>query len=128
MILGLDHVQLAMPRQQENLAREFYSKVLGLTEVTKPEVLAARGGCWFESDHVNVHLGVQKDFVPATKAHPAFVVADLNVFKQRLVLAGYEVIEDDAVPGVDRFYVLDPFCNRLEFIQDGHGFSQRDTF
>src|SRR6187551_1552795 len=74
-VVAIDHVQLAMPAGGEDRARAFYAGILGLAEVPKPPPLAPRGGCWFESDTVKVHLGVEPDFQPATKAHPAFVVA-----------------------------------------------------
>lgn len=122
MILAIDHVQLAMPPQQEDRAREYYRDLLGLQEVPKPEALAPRGGCWFQSGRVAVHLGVQEDFVPAKKAHPAFIVSDLDALKERLESAGYEVIVDTSVPGVKRFHTADPFGNRLEFIQEGQSF------
>lgn len=122
MIIGIDHIQLTMPKGQEEKAREFYEHVLGLPEVTKPPQLAVRGGCWFGSGTVMVHLGVQDDFVPARKAHPAFLVTDLAALRKQLVGAGYEMIEDDAVPGVERFFTFDPFGNRLEFIQEGRSF------
>ena len=125
MITKLDHVQLAMPAGGEERARAFYSGILGLAEAEKPPALAARGGCWFTGSGVHVHLGVEKDFRPATKAHPAFTVRDLAELKAALERAGYEVIPDHAVPGMERFYAHDPFGNRIEFIQHGHGFSQR---
>ena len=81
--VGIDHVQLAMPAGQEDVARRFYTGVLGIPEVPKPPVLAARGGCWFEAGAVRVHLGVEDDFRPARKAHPALVVADLRSFVER---------------------------------------------
>lgn len=124
MIVGLDHVQLAMPPHQEERARAYYGALLGFKEVPKPEGLAGRGGCWFESGPVSVHLGVQHDFVPARKAHPAFVVSDLDALRERLTSAGYEVTVDTAVPGVKRFHTSDPFGNRLEFIQEGESFAQ----
>ncbi len=124
-LTSLDHVQLAMPEGEEERARAFYGTLLGLAEVEKPEPLASRGGCWFESGSVIIHLGVQSDFVPATKAHPAFTVSDLAALHRRLTEAGCEVVWDSALPGVERFYTPDPFGNRLEFIQDGHGFAQR---
>lgn len=124
MITSLDHVQLAIPPGQEDQARAFYGSLLGLREVAKPSSLAARGGCWFAIGRITVHLGVTQDFVPARKAHPAFTVTHLDELRERLASAGYEVIEDTAVPGVHRFYTSDPFGNRLEFIQDGQGFSQ----
>ena len=122
MITGLDHVLLAMPPNQEDRAREFYGSLLGLKEVAKPESLAARGGCWFESGRAAVHLGVQEDFVPARKAHPAFTVTDLDTLRERIANAGYEIVVDTEVPGVKRFHTVDPFGNRLEFIQDGQSF------
>lgn len=125
MLTGVDHVLLAMPEGREEEARSFYGRLLGLPEVEKPESLVSRGGCWFESDSIVLHLGVQRNFVPATKAHVAFTVLDLAKLRKRLENAGYEVVPDTAVPGVERFYAWDPFGNRLEFIQDGQGFSQR---
>ena len=124
-IFGLDHVQLAMPQGEETAARWFYDQLLGLTEITKPPELAPRGGCWFQGQGIDLHLGVQQDFTPALKAHPAFLVANLEAARQTLEKAGVPIIQDETVPGVRRFYVNDPFGNRLEFIQDGDGFGQR---
>ena len=115
-LVRLDHVQLAMPKGRESDAVAFYSGVLGLSEVKKPPVLAARGGCWFESDGVVVHLGVDPDFTPATKAHPAFVVDDLDALAEGLSTVGVELTWDDALEGVRRGYVADPFGNRIELI------------
>jgi len=90
-IRRLDHVQLAMPAGRENDARAFYQGVLGIPEVAKPPQLAARGGCWFEHGDLKVHLGVEADFSPARKAHPAFIVDDLQNLVQRLRDAGHKV-------------------------------------
>ncbi|WHA40734.1 VOC family protein [Agrobacterium larrymoorei] len=116
-ILRLDHVQLAMPAGGEEKAREFYVGLLGLQEQPKPANLAQRGGCWFAAGAVRVHLGVAPDFVPATKAHPAFVVDDLSGFRKRLETAGCHVVEDEPLEGYHRFYVSDPFGNRIEMMQ-----------
>lgn len=124
MIRALDHVQLAMPKGQEDVARRFYGTILGMREVTKPETLACRGGCWFQADGAIVHLGVQEDFVPAKKAHPAFTVADVDELAERLRQAGCALVPDHTLPQRRRFYTFDPFGNRIEFIQDGCGFSQ----
>jgi catechol 2,3-dioxygenase-like lactoylglutathione lyase family enzyme len=124
-VVGLDHVQLAMPAGQEPEARRFYGELLGMQEVVKPAVLAARGGCWFESEGTIVHLGVEVEFAPARKAHPAFRVVDLEECREELAAAGSMVIPDDSLPEVRRIYTLDPFGNRIELIQDGDGFSQR---
>jgi catechol 2,3-dioxygenase-like lactoylglutathione lyase family enzyme len=115
-VVRLDHVQLAMPEGKEDDAVGFYSGVLGLTHVPKPPVLAARGGCWFEDGDVVVHLGVDPAFRPATKAHPAFVVEDLDALVVVLETAGAPVTPDDALEGVHRAYVDDPFGNRIELI------------
>ena len=113
----IDHVQLVMPAGQEELAREFYSELPGLAEVPKPPKLAASGGAWFENEHVHVHLGVDPEFSPAKKAHPAFRVHNLSAWKQRLGDADVELVEDDRLPGFTRFFTHDPFGNRLEFPQ-----------
>ena len=116
MLSAIDHVQLAMPAGEEAKARAFYADLLGLTEVQKPPVLAARGGCWFERGPVRLHLGVEKDFRPAKKAHPALLVSDYDKFVQRLSAAGVQVTPDDANDGVRRCYIQDPFGNRIELI------------
>ena len=114
MALRLDHVQLAMPRGQEAEAERFYVDVLGFVRVPKPERLAARGGCWFvdRASGTQLHLGVEDDFRPAKKAHPAFLVDELDALVRR---AG-TVRWDDELPGVRRCYVDDPFGNRIELI------------
>lgn len=117
MIEAIDHVQLAMPPAAENQAREFYGGLLGLTEVPKPPALAARGGIWFESGPVKVHLGVEDGFRPARKAHPALRVRGLRELVGRLEAAGVAVVDDDLLPGYDRVYVADPFGNRLELLE-----------
>jgi catechol 2,3-dioxygenase-like lactoylglutathione lyase family enzyme len=116
-IVGIHHVQLAMPVGREEEARRFYSLLLGIPETPKPEHLAKRGGVWFESSEVKIHLGVEEDFRPARKAHPALLVKDLPEFIGRLRNAGVAVVEDEPLAGYDRMYVTDPFGNRLEFME-----------
>jgi catechol 2,3-dioxygenase-like lactoylglutathione lyase family enzyme len=113
----LDHVQLAMPAGREDDARAFYRDALGIAEVAKPSHLAARGGCWFERGPLKVHLGVEEDFVPARKAHPAFVVDGLRELATCLQRAGYHVWKDQPLEGYDRLYVDDPFGNRIELME-----------
>ena len=115
------HVQLAMPEGAEEEARRFYGGVLGMAEVPKPEALAKRGGAWFRSGEVELHLGVEADFRPARKAHPGIRVDALAELAGRIEAGGVEVRWDDAFPGHRRFYVDDPFGNRLEFIEPGTG-------
>jgi catechol 2,3-dioxygenase-like lactoylglutathione lyase family enzyme len=116
-IIGLDHLQLAMPRGREAEARAFYGGILGLAELTKPPNLAARGGVWFALGRLQLHLGVEEEFRPARKAHPAFLVRDLTGLRERLVRQGFAPYEDEPLAGYERFYVADPFGNRLEFLQ-----------
>jgi catechol 2,3-dioxygenase-like lactoylglutathione lyase family enzyme len=116
-LAGLHHIQLAVPAGQEAACRDFWGGVLGLTELAKPPVLAARGGCWFAGGGLEVHLGVEADFAPARKAHPGILVAGLDGLAARLEASGVEVIWDEALPGYDRFHAHDPFGNRLEFLQ-----------
>jgi catechol 2,3-dioxygenase-like lactoylglutathione lyase family enzyme len=117
-VTAIDHVQLAMPPGREEDARRFYGDPLGLPERPKPPGLAARGGVWFESPTVKIHLGVEADFRPARKAHPALLVRDLRALVAVLKAAGHAVTEDGPVDGRDRVYVDDPFGNRIELIED----------
>jgi catechol 2,3-dioxygenase-like lactoylglutathione lyase family enzyme len=116
-ITGIDHVQVAAPAGCEEAARAFYGALLGLAELPKPEALRARGGCWFLAGAQELHVGVEAPFVPALKAHPGFVVTDLDELRARLTDAGIETKADDRVPGSHRFFAADPFGNRLEFRQ-----------
>ncbi len=116
-VIGLDHVQLAMPVGREADAEAFYSGVLGIPRVPKPAVLEARGGCWFERGGLRVHLGVEADFRPARKAHPALAVRGLDAVVARLRSQGIEVRPGDGVAGMEQAYVDDPFGNRLELVE-----------
>jgi catechol 2,3-dioxygenase-like lactoylglutathione lyase family enzyme len=116
-ILGFHHVQVAMPAGREDDAVAFYAGVLGLEEVPKTGELAGRGGAWFRSGSVELHLGVEEGFVPARKAHPALLVDDLAALEERLRGAGVEPIPDVELEGHRRVYVSDPFGNRLELIE-----------
>jgi catechol 2,3-dioxygenase-like lactoylglutathione lyase family enzyme len=123
-IVGLDHVQLAMPAGGEAQARAFYGGLLGLREVPKPAQLAARGGCWFEGPGTQLHLGVEAEFAPARKAHPALRVDDLEACRALLAGVGVPITPDDTLPHLRRFYAADPFGNRIEFLQDGDGYAE----
>ncbi len=117
-ILSIDHVQLAMPKGEEEKARTFFINVLGFVEIPKPAALANRGGAWFESGNVQLHIGVEKDFRPARKAHPAFVVDDLDAMLEKIRHAGYEA--DTSQPPLDgykRAHIFDPFGNRIELME-----------
>ena len=117
-IIGLDHVQVAAPPGCESDARWFYGELLGLVEVEKPESLKRRGGVWFACGRQQLHVGVTEDFQPATKAHPAILVGAeaLDRAAARLTSAGIQVRFDDAIPATRRFYVTDPWGNRLELV------------
>ena len=114
--VSIDHVQVAIPVGSEDVARAFYVGVLGLTEVPKPPEMAARGGAWFESGVVRVHVGVEESFVPAAKAHPALTMRGLRRF---VLDSGIGATWNDELAGVVRCHVLDPFGNRLELIEAG---------
>jgi catechol-2,3-dioxygenase len=117
MITGLDHVQVAAPPGSESEARAFYGRLLGLPELPKPPALQSRGGAWFQCGAQQLHVGIEPDFTPAAKAHPALAVDsphELDALAERLTLAGAAVHWDDAIPG--RFYTEDPWGNRLELL------------
>jgi len=122
--MRIDHIQLAMPPGNEEVAREFFAGILGMQETEKPFPLSERGGVWFVKDEAVVHVGVEKEFRPQKKAHPAFLVREIDTLAARLKDAGCVVAWDEALPDRRRFYSADPFGNRLEFITDGHGFTQ----
>ena len=105
-----------MPEGRELEAVAFYNGVLGIPRAPKPPNLAARGGVWFERGDLRIHLGVEADFRPARKAHPALIADDLSRLRKRLEGAGIEVVVDEPLVGFDRFYVNDPFGNRIEFL------------
>jgi catechol 2,3-dioxygenase-like lactoylglutathione lyase family enzyme len=116
-IIGIDHVQLAMPAGGEDQARLFYGEILGLPEMPKPPELARRGGCWFENDRVKIHLGVDKLFHPATKAHPGLLVDGLKSIIERCRTRGFDILDDAPLPAYDRVFLSDPFGNRLELME-----------
>ncbi len=116
-IRAIDHVQLAMPSGQEQAAIAFYEGLLGIPNVPKPAHLAVRGGCWFEDETVKIHLGVDDDFRPARKAHPALLVDDLDSLTAQLVGHGVEVRSGDDSEGLRQRYVDDPFGNRIELLE-----------
>ena len=117
MLAAVDHVQLAAPPGSEDALRAYYAGVLGMTEIPKPPVLAARGGCWFQAGPVQLHLGIERDFRPAKKAHPGLRVTDLESYAARLASHGAPVTWDDDLPGHRRFFSEDPVGNRLEFLE-----------
>jgi catechol 2,3-dioxygenase-like lactoylglutathione lyase family enzyme len=114
---AIDHVQLAIPPGGEAAARAFYGAVLGLAEQAKPAEMAKRGGCWFARGTLKVHLGVEDPFHAARKAHVAFRVDDVADLAERARAAGFEVVDDRALPGHERAFIFDPFGNRLEFLK-----------
>jgi catechol 2,3-dioxygenase-like lactoylglutathione lyase family enzyme len=114
--LTIDHVQLAMPASGEDKARRFFADLLGMIEVPKPPALAKRGGCWFRSGKVELHLGVEQDFRPAIKAHPALICHDYDALITKLKAANVTVKEDSEIPETRRSHIRDPFGNRIELI------------
>lgn len=113
----IDHVQLAAPRGSEDIARSFYSRILGFEEVEKPEMLKKRGGVWFSFGENQVHIGIEEPFASAKKAHPAFEVENIEQLKNHLNHHNVEYILDDNLPGANRIYVHDPFGNRIELLE-----------
>jgi len=115
--LTIDHIQIAAPEGCEDAAREFYGKILGLDEIEKPEQLRPRGGCWFRCGDRQVHIGIDGNFRPAKKAHPAFALLNLEALRTNLIAHGVRIVEDSGLPGTRRFYAEDPWGNRVEFVE-----------
>jgi catechol 2,3-dioxygenase-like lactoylglutathione lyase family enzyme len=116
-IKKIDHIQLAAPKGCEEAARNFFGEILGLMEVEKPDELKKRGGVWFEFGTFQLHIGVEVPFSPSKKAHPAFVVENIEELKRHLSKNEITFQEDDNLPGASRIHVNDPFGNRLEFLE-----------
>ena len=115
--LGIDHVQLAAPPHNASLAKAFYSDKLGFKEIPKPDNLTLKGGLWFQIGKQQLHIGVENNFSPAKKAHPAFAVHNATEVRKNLELQEVEIIYGDELEGADRFYIYDPFGNRIEIIE-----------
>ncbi|WP_310620494.1 VOC family protein [Flexibacterium corallicola] len=116
-IIGLDHIQIAMPKGEEEKTRHFYGQTLGFEEVDKPAEIRGRGGAWFQAGPVNLHVGVQEDFVPARKAHPGFLVESLSDMEAKLEAGGYEFAHEKQIKGYRRLFTEDPFGNRIELME-----------
>ena len=116
-ITGLDHVQVAIPKEGEEKAREFYSGILGLKEVEKPPHLKVRGGAWFQCGSQQIHVGTVDSFLPAKKAHPAIIVRNILALRSHLESFGLKPRDEEPLPGATRFFLDDPFGNRLEFLE-----------
>ena len=117
LIKRIDHIQLAAPIGSEDEARSFFQGVLSLDEVEKPHELKKNGGVWFSNGHIHIHVGIEEPFIPAKKAHPAFEVSDIEALASQITEKGVSIQHDDRLPGAKRFYVSDPFGNRLEFLE-----------
>ncbi|PLR95108.1 VOC family protein [Bacillus sp. T33-2] len=114
---AIDHIQLAAPKGSEDMAREFFGNTLGFAEIEKPEELKKRGGVWFGIGKVQIHIGIEEPFIQARKAHPAFEVENIKALMKHLKENNIEIIEDNNLPGAERFYVNDPFGNRIEILE-----------
>ncbi len=117
-ILRLHHAQITIPKGAEEQGRDFYCKLLGLSEIEKPESLQGRGGFWLQVGDRQVHVGTE-DGVDrkATKAHLAYEVDDIEAWQARLREHGIVILDAVPIPGYARFEIRDPFGNRVEFIQ-----------
>jgi catechol 2,3-dioxygenase-like lactoylglutathione lyase family enzyme len=116
-VVRIDHIQIAAPEGCESAAREFYGSLLGMKEIEKPAILRVRGGCWFECGPQQLHIGVERNFHAAKKAHPAFEVLQLDLLREAFLARGLTVLDDDNLPDARRFYAEDPWGNRLEFVE-----------
>src|SRR5699024_9991246 len=114
---AIDHVQLAAPKGSEDITRKFFKDILGFTEVKKPETLQKQGGVWFTYGNCHIHVGVEDHFSAAKKALPAFEVEDIERLKKHLIANDIAITEDDRLPGANRFYLTDPFGNRIECLE-----------
>ncbi len=116
-ITAIDHIQVAAPQGAEAAARNYYGTILGMDELEKPPVLRARGGCWFQCGGQQIHIGIENEFRPAKRAHPALRVSNFDELRSRLLSEGFEVRDSSEIPGTRRFFSDDPWGNRIEFVE-----------
>ena len=116
-IVGLNHMQLEAPAGCEQAARAFFGDLLGLPEIPKPANLQGRGGAWFACGAQQIHIGVAANFEPRRKGHPALEVRGLDAWRARLAAANVPIVEDEPLPGWNRFYIADPWGNRIELLE-----------
>ncbi len=116
-ITVIDHVQIAVPKALEAQSLAFYRDVLGLTEIPKPEELRARGGAWFQTGNLQMHVGIDPDASPRSKRHVCFLVSDLTVARAKVVSKGVAIEEENVAEGLSRFFIRDPAGNRIEIGQ-----------
>jgi catechol 2,3-dioxygenase-like lactoylglutathione lyase family enzyme len=117
----LDHIQICIPKSKEEDARNFYSGIIGLKEISKPAALLSNGGLWFEIADIQLHVGTE-DEINRSKRHPAFEVFDLESAKTFLISKGILIKEETEIPGQQRFSFKDPFGNRIEFLEKNKNF------
>lgn len=113
----IDHIQLAAPKNSEDIYRPFFKDILGFEEIEKPDTLKKNGGVWFATGNIQIHIGIEEPFLPAKKAHPAFEINNLEGLKGHLAKNNIPFIEDDKLPGANRIYLFDPFGNRIEVLE-----------
>lgn len=118
MFKRLDHIQLCIPIGKEEEARAFYTGILGLTEIEKPDALKSNGGLWYQIADIQLHIGVE-EVTNNSKRHPAFEVEELDEVRMHLQKHGVRIKEDTPIPGVKRFSFFDPFGNRVEVLEKG---------
>lgn len=116
-ILGIDHVQIAVPKALEDRCLAFYREVLRLPELEKPEHLKVRGGAWFQAGPTQMHIGIDPDASPKSKRHICFLVGDLAGAKAEILSRGVTIEEEGQAEGLRRFFVRDPAGNRIEIGQ-----------
>ncbi len=120
MILKIHRAQITIPKGAEDKAREFYCDFLGLKEIPKPESLQGRGGFWVELGDFQIHVGTEDDCSRTkTKAHIAYLVEDLENWREKLQKKDIKIIGGIPIPNFRRFEFRDPFGNRVEFLESG---------
>jgi len=112
----LDHIQICIPKGKENEARQFYTDIIGLTEIPKPKALIANGGLWYQLADIQFHIGTENE-INKSKRHPAFEISNLDDAKKYLIQQGVTLKEEIEIPGQKRFSFIDPFGNRIELLQ-----------
>lgn len=114
-VRGVQHVNLTIPRGGEEQARSFYTTILSLKEIEKPKDLRVHGGLWYKVGELELHLSVEDGaLVVPSRRHVGFIVDDLERARRFFESHGIATLPQADLPGWRRFFVHDPFGNRLE--------------
>jgi catechol 2,3-dioxygenase-like lactoylglutathione lyase family enzyme len=111
-----DHIHICVPPELLQEAKLFYTQIMGLKLIERPDHLFSGAGYWFDIGDMQLHIGVEPA-LPQSIRHTAFEVADIAEAREHLTKNNVPITEEPKIPGRTRFAFIDPFGNRMELLQ-----------